>query len=137
MNENLQRWIAPELGEEEGGMNEGEEKGKNLEAAVFSLGLVLFEIESGKVPFGEIDGVNAHRQLGTGTRPKMENMSEEMIELISSCLNVNAMERPSLDTISEKLILIGKNTSQLTSEEARSLEEELKQTRQKQTAISS
>ncbi|KAK2944428.1 hypothetical protein BLNAU_20632 [Blattamonas nauphoetae] len=137
VNENLQRWIAPELGEEEG-RGTKEVKDPNLVAAsVFSLGLVLYEIETGNVPFGEIDGVNAHRQLGTGSRPKMENIPEEMKELISSCLNVNALERPSLDTISEKLIWIGKNTSQLTSEEAHSLEEELKQTRQKQTAICS
>ncbi|KAK2944979.1 hypothetical protein BLNAU_20097 [Blattamonas nauphoetae] len=132
VNENLQRWIAPELGEEEGrGTKEGMEmKGANLTAAsVFSLGLVLYEIETGNVPFGEIDGVNAHRQLGTGSRPKMENIPEEMKELISSCLNVNALERPSLDAISERLIWIGKNTSQLTSEEAHSLEEERKKQR--------
>ncbi|KAK2948410.1 hypothetical protein BLNAU_16665 [Blattamonas nauphoetae] len=132
LNENLQRWIAPELGEEEGRGRKEEVEAKetkeaNLVAAsVFSLGLVLYEIETEMVPFGEIDGVNAHRQLGTGARPKMENIPDEMKELISSCLNVNALERPSLDTISEKLILIGKNTSQLTSEEAHSMMEERK-----------
>ncbi|KAK2956849.1 hypothetical protein BLNAU_8126 [Blattamonas nauphoetae] len=128
--DNLQRWVAPELGEKDLGRSEGTGAGEGMDlvkASVFSLGLVLFEIETGRVPFGEIDGINAQRQLGTGTRPNMEHMNEEMQELISECLNVTPSERPTLEEVSKKLIEIGKSTGQLTKEEAFSIAEEQRQ----------
>ncbi|KAK2952650.1 hypothetical protein BLNAU_12299 [Blattamonas nauphoetae] len=122
-NDNLQRWVAPELSEME---KSGEEKAamtkEDLRAAsVFSLGLVLFEMETGMVPFGEIDGISAQRQLGTGTRPNMTNVGAEMKELISECLDVDKTARPTLSSIQERLVEIGKKTAQLTSEEAQSV----------------
>ncbi|KAK2958988.1 hypothetical protein BLNAU_6004 [Blattamonas nauphoetae] len=122
-NGNLQRWVAPELSEME---KSGEEKAamtkEDLRAAsVFSLGLVLFEMETGMVPFGEIDGISAQRQLGTGTRPNMTNVGSEMKELISECLDVDKTGRPTLSRIQERLVEIGKKTEQLTSEEAQSV----------------
>ncbi|KAK2942098.1 hypothetical protein BLNAU_22970 [Blattamonas nauphoetae] len=56
-----QRWQAPET----------DRKDKSeidvVAASVFSLGLLLAEIDTGQVPFGEIDALNAHRALGTGS----------------------------------------------------------------------
>ncbi|KAK2939989.1 hypothetical protein BLNAU_25098 [Blattamonas nauphoetae] len=52
-------------------------------AVVFSLGLVLFEIETGAVPHGEIDALNASRQMKSGILPRMELVKDcELKELI-------------------------------------------------------
>ncbi|KAK2942603.1 hypothetical protein BLNAU_22478 [Blattamonas nauphoetae] len=89
------RWMAPELVNRDGTMRtEGVDLTK---AAVFSLGLVLFSIETGQVPFGEIDALSAHRQLSSGLLPLMELVSsEEMAEMITECVSPVAKNRPSL-----------------------------------------
>ncbi|KAK2947174.1 hypothetical protein BLNAU_17879 [Blattamonas nauphoetae] len=91
--EDEQRWQAPEADEK----NEGEVDGPT--ASVFSLGLLLAEVDTGQVPFGEVDGINAHRMAGTGTPPNMEGMNEDLKSLILECLELNPSDRPSLDTI--------------------------------------
>ncbi|KAK2953825.1 hypothetical protein BLNAU_11228 [Blattamonas nauphoetae] len=92
------RWMAPELVNRDGTMRtEGVDLTK---AAVFSLGLVLFSIETGQVPFGEIDALSAHRQLSSGLLPLMALVSsEEMAEMITKCLSPVAKDRPSLSEI--------------------------------------
>ncbi|KAK2951686.1 hypothetical protein BLNAU_13425 [Blattamonas nauphoetae] len=91
------RWSAPEV----------IEKKANADAshgAVFSLGLVLWEIETGLVPFGEIDAVNASRQIVAGTTPRLEIVKNSSIrEVIRDCLAHNASERPELDEVLQKL----------------------------------
>ncbi|KAK2959849.1 hypothetical protein BLNAU_5046 [Blattamonas nauphoetae] len=68
------RWRAPEVvGSGVGGQVDGHK------ASVFSLGLVLWEIETGQVPFGELDAMNAQRQSGTGIGPKMESLKDESL----------------------------------------------------------
>ncbi|KAK2942117.1 hypothetical protein BLNAU_22960 [Blattamonas nauphoetae] len=127
-NDNLQRWVAPELGETDKTRDtaEGRSKEDLVKASVFSLGLVLLEMETGIVPFGEIDGINAQRQLGTGTRPNMTDVGAEMKDLISECLDVDKTARPTLSTVEERLIEIGQKTEQLTSGEAESIQDQLK-----------
>ncbi|KAK2950801.1 hypothetical protein BLNAU_14219 [Blattamonas nauphoetae] len=97
-----QRWKAPEVvkAEEE---KESKLDVNPLKAAVFSLGLVLWEIETGTVPFAELDAVNAQRQMGTGTLPKMEGLGSEMRALIDQCLSLNPDDRPALSTVSSIL----------------------------------
>ncbi|KAK2949896.1 hypothetical protein BLNAU_15199 [Blattamonas nauphoetae] len=95
--EDEQRWLAPETDEK----NEGEVDGPA--ASVFSLGLLLAEMDTGQVPFGEVDGINAHRMAGTGTRPNMEGMNEDLESLILECLELNPSDRPSLDTVLSSL----------------------------------
>ncbi|KAK2956358.1 hypothetical protein BLNAU_8725 [Blattamonas nauphoetae] len=95
------RWQAPEQkrredGEEEKDVNSGL-------VSIFRLGLVLYEIETGLLPFGEMDEVNASRALHSGTLPKMDGVSHEMAELISSCLSLTPAARPSLSTIALSL----------------------------------
>ncbi|KAK2951504.1 hypothetical protein BLNAU_13526 [Blattamonas nauphoetae] len=69
-----------------------------------SLGLVLWEIETGQVPFGELDAVNAQRQSGTGIGPKMDALkNEEFIALIHRCVSVDPEMRPTLAEIGEFL----------------------------------
>ncbi|KAK2941427.1 hypothetical protein BLNAU_23660 [Blattamonas nauphoetae] len=99
------RWYAPEVISNKPHINAGH-------GAVFSLGLVLWEMETGYVPFGEQDAVNASRQIVTGAKPKMELVqNQEMRELIEQCLSLNPDDRPELDTIEATLTLIPEDRS--------------------------
>ncbi|KAK2963108.1 hypothetical protein BLNAU_2131 [Blattamonas nauphoetae] len=96
------RWRAPEVVSADG--RSGVESVDGHKASVFSLGLVLWEIETGQVPFGELDAVNAQRQSGTGVGPKMDTLkNEEFISLIHRCLSVDPKQRPTLSEIGEFL----------------------------------
>ncbi|KAK2949807.1 hypothetical protein BLNAU_15289 [Blattamonas nauphoetae] len=91
------RWRAPEQGEKEGELNGNVDLEK---VSVFRLGLLLWEIETGQVPFGEIDAVNAHRQLASGMGLQMSKISDEnMQDVIRKCLSVSASDRPSLKEV--------------------------------------
>ncbi|KAK2951494.1 hypothetical protein BLNAU_13516 [Blattamonas nauphoetae] len=96
------RWRAPEVVLADG--RSGVESVDGQKASVFSLGLVLWEIETGQVPFGELDAVNAQRQSGTGIGPKMESLqNEEFVSLIHRCVSVDPKERPTLSEIGKFL----------------------------------
>ncbi|KAK2943539.1 hypothetical protein BLNAU_21556 [Blattamonas nauphoetae] len=97
-NEEGQRWEAPEATR----TMESESKNEidQAKACVFSLGLVMWEMGTQLVPFGEIDGVNAHRQIGSGVTPRMDKLAETGEgELILRCLALNPKERPTLDEV--------------------------------------
>ncbi|KAK2947318.1 hypothetical protein BLNAU_17794 [Blattamonas nauphoetae] len=95
-NEN-QRWQAPVVIEKKPNIN-------TVHAAVFSLGLVLWEIETGSVPYGEQDAVNASRQIVAGTLPRMDFvLNSEMSELIRDCLAMTPKARPSLSDVMGRL----------------------------------
>ncbi|KAK2948801.1 hypothetical protein BLNAU_16251 [Blattamonas nauphoetae] len=90
------RWNAPEQSKQNG------VDGRTIDTrqvAVFRLGLVLYEIETGLVPFGEQDAVNANRALCVGTLPKMDGVGEDMKNLIQDCITVNPEERPDISTV--------------------------------------
>ncbi|KAK2954880.1 hypothetical protein BLNAU_10210 [Blattamonas nauphoetae] len=88
-----QRWLAPEV----------IEKKENIDAtraAVFSLGLLLWEVETGQVPYGEQDGVNACRQIVAGTLPPMDGIGlDSLKELIADCMALDPKKRPTLDEV--------------------------------------
>ncbi|KAK2957996.1 hypothetical protein BLNAU_6922 [Blattamonas nauphoetae] len=97
------RWRSPEQKN-----GDGLDGGVDAEqVTVFRLGLVLYEIETGQVPFGETDEVNASRALHSGTIPKMDGIGDEMQTLIGSCLSLTPGSRPSLRTIGSLLSSIG------------------------------
>ncbi|KAK2945227.1 hypothetical protein BLNAU_19867 [Blattamonas nauphoetae] len=98
-NLEFQRWMAPEIANQ----NSTQISAQGDHATVFSLGLVLWEIETGLVPFGEVDEQTAQRRLRLGEKPNMEKVSEEMQAIIDSCLNLDASQRPSLKTVSSLL----------------------------------
>ncbi|KAK2961707.1 hypothetical protein BLNAU_3144 [Blattamonas nauphoetae] len=94
------RWYAPDVIANKPHVN-------SVHGAVFSLGLILWEIETGCVPFAEQDAVNASRQIVTGVTPKLDLVSnKEMRELILQCLSLEPVDRPDLDTIESTLDLI-------------------------------
>ncbi|KAK2947630.1 hypothetical protein BLNAU_17463 [Blattamonas nauphoetae] len=105
------RWRAPEQGEKEGEMKEGVEASKVM---VFRLGLIVWEIETGLVPFGELDAVNAHRNLAAGIGLPLQKVSDgSMRELIEGCLQIDADQRITLQQALSKLDEIPtKNESQ-------------------------
>ncbi|KAK2960718.1 hypothetical protein BLNAU_4373 [Blattamonas nauphoetae] len=99
------RWSAPELDEENAQNSKGSEKAIDYsKAAVFSLGLILWEMETGLVPFGEVDAVNAQRQLGVGSTLKMEGIKDSVMkDAISQCISINPDERPTLTELNEMI----------------------------------
>ncbi|KAK2954839.1 hypothetical protein BLNAU_10169 [Blattamonas nauphoetae] len=99
------RWFAPEVISNKSNVN-------SVHGAVFSLGLILWEMETGCVPFAEHDAVNASRQIVTGVQPKLDLVSnKEMRELISQCLCLEPVDRPDLDTIESTLAFIPTDNS--------------------------
>ncbi|KAK2942586.1 hypothetical protein BLNAU_22503 [Blattamonas nauphoetae] len=92
MNEAM-RWQAPEEGK-------AHLSPDLQQVGVFRLGLLLYEIETGSVPFGETDAVNAHRQLEAGMELAMEKVqNKSMAEVITSCLQVDPKLRPSFASV--------------------------------------
>ncbi|KAK2962827.1 hypothetical protein BLNAU_2262 [Blattamonas nauphoetae] len=92
-----QRWEAPEVAQKKGEVDGGR-------AAVFSLGLIIWEIETEEVPFKEMDAQNAQRQLGSGGELSMDEVeSENLGVMIQKCLSENPKERPTLSELSEFL----------------------------------
>ncbi|KAK2948792.1 hypothetical protein BLNAU_16242 [Blattamonas nauphoetae] len=103
--DHMTRWMAPEQGKR----TENEIDVEKV--LVFRLGLVLYEIETGVVPFGETDAVNAHRQLETGIVPPLDRVvKSEMRDLIVACLSIDPKRRPSLSSLTSTLESIGENT---------------------------
>ncbi|KAK2945420.1 hypothetical protein BLNAU_19637 [Blattamonas nauphoetae] len=87
------RWAAPEVSEKK-------ENVDGMKASVFSLGLVLWEIETGVVPFAEHDAQNAQRQIVAGTRPNLLSIPHTPTrELIEQCLQSDPSERPTLEVV--------------------------------------
>ncbi|KAK2952847.1 hypothetical protein BLNAU_12168 [Blattamonas nauphoetae] len=91
------RWKAPEVAKGNGQVD-------GHKASVFSLGLILWEIETGLVPYGEVDAIVAQRQSGTGISPKLSDLhDEEFVALLVQCLSLNPKERPTLTEVGEFL----------------------------------
>ncbi|KAK2946197.1 hypothetical protein BLNAU_18873 [Blattamonas nauphoetae] len=99
-SEDGQRWMAPEVG-----LGNWELTKENADhGAVFSLGLVLWEIETGCVPFGEVDGATAQRRLASSEKPVMEKVSSSMEAIIVPCLSLDPSQRPTLKTVLSQLL---------------------------------
>ncbi|KAK2963929.1 hypothetical protein BLNAU_1006 [Blattamonas nauphoetae] len=91
------RWEPPEQAECKAEVD-------TSKVTVFRLGLLLWEITTGQIPFGETDGVNAQRQVGIGVLPRMDEVRPtELVDLISDCLSLDPHLRPSLKNIETRL----------------------------------
>ncbi|KAK2950339.1 hypothetical protein BLNAU_14750 [Blattamonas nauphoetae] len=104
-NEEDRRWNAPEQDSKEGGTaNEQAEQFDPCKAAVFRLGLVLWELETGQVPFGELDAVNASRQIKAGVVPLIHNWEDQdFADLVAECLSLSPDSRPTLADVKTRL----------------------------------
>ncbi|KAK2955261.1 hypothetical protein BLNAU_9813 [Blattamonas nauphoetae] len=92
------RWKAPEVAQEVNNVDASK-------AAVFSLGLILWELETKQVPFRELDAMNAQRQMGLGVQPLMTDIEEEwLVSLIQNCLDLNPKNRPTLENINSLFV---------------------------------
>ncbi|KAK2948321.1 hypothetical protein BLNAU_16770 [Blattamonas nauphoetae] len=95
------RWRAPEQGEKDGDIRDEVDK---VKASVFRLGLILWEIETGLVPFGDLDAVHAHQQLAASVPLPLQKITDSsMRDLIEECLRVDPSERPTLSEILSRL----------------------------------
>ncbi|KAK2956458.1 hypothetical protein BLNAU_8512 [Blattamonas nauphoetae] len=101
-SEEDRRWNAPEQEDKE--KMEAGSLFDVRKAAVFRLGLVLWELETELVPFGELDAVNASRQMKAGVVPRIHNWEDaELAELVGECLSFNPNERPTLSDLRKRL----------------------------------
>ncbi|KAK2943754.1 hypothetical protein BLNAU_21324 [Blattamonas nauphoetae] len=106
MREEDRRWSAPEQIDEDDRDHKKDEKEPQavpfdaLKASVFRLGLVLWELETGLVPFGELDAVNASRQVNGGQVPLIENWEDSSLaSIVEECLSFDPNDRPSLSDL--------------------------------------
>ncbi|KAK2955259.1 hypothetical protein BLNAU_9811 [Blattamonas nauphoetae] len=95
-----ERWRAPE--QANGQLTANAER-----ASVFRLGLVLLEMRTGLVPFGEIDATNASRQLCAGLLPPHWQVDEDFMSIVHDCLALTPADRPLLFEIEERLTQYG------------------------------
>ncbi|KAK2954089.1 hypothetical protein BLNAU_10906 [Blattamonas nauphoetae] len=96
-----ERWRAPE-------QTNGQLTANAERASVFRLGLVLLEMRTGLVPFGEIDATNASRQLCSGLLPPHWQVDEDFMSIVHDCLTLTPADRPLLFEIEERLTQYGK-----------------------------
>ncbi|KAK2948487.1 hypothetical protein BLNAU_16556 [Blattamonas nauphoetae] len=88
-----QRWQAPE-------MVKGGEMAEMEKAVVFSLGLLLWELETGEIPCKEIDAVNAQRAFGSGFQLDMTSITNKTLaQLIDKCVSPDLDSRPLLKDV--------------------------------------
>ncbi|KAK2955964.1 hypothetical protein BLNAU_9124 [Blattamonas nauphoetae] len=106
MREEDRRWSAPEqIDEDDRDINKDEKEPQAapfdpLKASVFRLGLVLWELETGLVPFGELDAANASRQVKGGQVPLIENWEDtSLASIVGECLSFDPNDRPSLSDL--------------------------------------
>ncbi|KAK2955913.1 hypothetical protein BLNAU_9073 [Blattamonas nauphoetae] len=111
MREEDRRWSAPEqIDDEDRDINKVEKEPQAvhfdpLKASIFRLGLVLWELETGLVPFGELDAVNASRQVKGGQVPLIENWEDtSLASIVGECLSFDPNDRPSLSDLPKKLL---------------------------------
>eukprot|EP01091_Cochliopodium_minus_P009735 TRINITY_DN2463_c0_g1_i1.p1 TRINITY_DN2463_c0_g1~~TRINITY_DN2463_c0_g1_i1.p1 ORF type:complete len:765 (-),score=220.89 TRINITY_DN2463_c0_g1_i1:77-2197(-) len=95
-------WVAPEILRETDPYTE--------KADVFSFGIVLWEILTEKIPYGEMQVLQIVRAIDTGKRPPIpEDCDVEYKNLIEICWHDDHHTRPYFDTIYENLTSIHHN----------------------------
>ncbi|KDQ60410.1 hypothetical protein JAAARDRAFT_56313 [Jaapia argillacea MUCL 33604] len=112
------RWTAPEL-------IRGDTSRPTFESEIYSFGMTLWEVFTGKLPFAELcESVFAFRMLSAaeGERPKIRpkrpnaedclklGISDEVWQLMTDCWEENPSARPSLSKIINRLEAINCGT---------------------------
>jgi len=91
------RYMAPE--------NHTNDRGYGQAVDVYSFGVILWELLTGKVPFGQMDPFVFKRKLARRelTLPVAEDWPEPVKLLVSSCLHSDPTLRPSFSLICQQL----------------------------------
>ena len=72
------------------------------QAMVFTLGLMLHEMLTGEVPFGEMNPSEAAKRIGIGERPSVGGIDGNgMVEAMTRMWSADVKERPSLSEVVE------------------------------------
>ncbi|KAH7817430.1 uncharacterized protein MONOS_8846 [Monocercomonoides exilis] len=91
------RWKAPEL-------MTNKKMGATKESVVFSIGMMLWECLTLKIPFGEYDAEAAGQKIANGERPNLHWMENSCLaELAKKCLSQLPADRPSLFNLKKEL----------------------------------
>ncbi|KAH7829936.1 uncharacterized protein MONOS_5990 [Monocercomonoides exilis] len=92
------RWKAPELL-----MNK--KMGATKESVSFSIGMMLWECLTLKIPFGEYEAEVAGQKIVNGERPMLDGvMQTPLVEIIKNCLSNHVSRRPSLKDLKRVFI---------------------------------
>ncbi|KAH7831741.1 uncharacterized protein MONOS_509 [Monocercomonoides exilis] len=91
------RWKAPELL-----VNKKMEATKS--SVVFSIGMMLWEILTLEIPFGEYEAAIAGDKNVRGERPRMGDEQSSLEEVVKECLSAEPSERPSLQNLKREFI---------------------------------
>ncbi|KAH7830950.1 uncharacterized protein MONOS_9012 [Monocercomonoides exilis] len=84
------RWKAPEL-------LINKKMGATKESVAFSIGMMLWECLTLKIPFGEYEAEVAGQKIMNGERPKIEAIQKQTLkEIVKICFSSKMNERPSL-----------------------------------------
>ncbi|KAD6795438.1 hypothetical protein E3N88_06334 [Mikania micrantha] len=82
-------WMAPEV------VN-GKSNGYGLAADIWSLGCTVLEMLTSKIPYSNLEGMQALFRIGRGELPSIpETLSLEARDFILNCLQVNQNNRPT------------------------------------------
>ncbi|KAH7830903.1 uncharacterized protein MONOS_7234 [Monocercomonoides exilis] len=92
------RWKAPELL-----MNK--KMGATKESVAFSIGMMLWECLTLKIPFGEYEAEVAGQKIVNGERPSMNAIEESSkVDIVKMCLEQNSQNRASLIDLRKEFI---------------------------------
>jgi hypothetical protein len=130
------RWAAPEISR--GEVFEGTEK-----SVAYTLGLCMYSVLMGEIPFSHLSAESAGRFCGGGARPEVEGVSKEYPgweDLIERCWREDVVKRMGLKELSVEIVewaprgievddgnggkvLIGKRSSSVSGEEKKRIGE--------------
>ncbi|KAH7818199.1 putative Protein tyrosine and serine/threonine kinase [Monocercomonoides exilis] len=82
------RWRAPEV---------QSDTPPSIEAAIFSLATIFWEMLTNEIPFGEVDAATAGARIQQGERPSLDRFpAHPLTNLIQRCWSHEPSERPSV-----------------------------------------
>jgi len=101
------RWTAPEL--LQGNKSTSKKQEANEKADVYSLGVVMWEILTGRLPFEGDSFVEVALQIANGSRPPLEAITHEegtvetLKDLMKKCWQSEPNQRPTMKEVVEEL----------------------------------
>lgn len=100
-------WMAPEL---------HEDKSNSKETDVYSLGVVLYEIVSRKIPYAGLLVGQMISKTVTGRRDPLPDPCPAVFRLmITACLNLEANQRPTAEQVGDQFAAALKSVESITS----------------------